>query len=170
MDPADGELRRVRGEAFPESSRVLVVRVFFDADHPAAVIACAREVLTLVLENRATWPADETWSSILPRWFVDRCAPEGPDLVAEAWFAEWRAMTPEAKAAFSREPWTLSGWLYHFDPADDAMGKDRSWWWWDAGIGESGRGWIDVATNGLPFGSGSLYWLIEASGGQDPDY
>jgi hypothetical protein len=27
------------------------------------------------------------------------------------------------------------------------------------------KGWIDVATTGWPFGTGSLYWLIEASGG-----
>ena len=79
-------------------------------------------------------------------------------------------MTPEQKAAYDREPWTLSGWLYYFDPSADGMGADRSWWWWDAGTDEPGKGWIDVATSGLPFGTGSLYWLIQACGGTDPRY
>jgi hypothetical protein len=50
------------------------------------------------------------------------------------------------------------------------MGDDRSWWWWDAGSDESGNGWVEVATTGWPFSSGSLSWLIEASGGRDLAY
>ncbi|MGW5480344.1 hypothetical protein [Streptomyces sp. NPDC004008] len=49
------------------------------------------------------------------------------------------------------------------------MGDDRSWWWWHADTDDSG-GWIQVATTGWPFGSGSLAWLIEASGGTDLVY
>ena len=44
------------------------------------------------------------------------------------------------------------------------MGDDRSWWWWDAGVDGPGSGWVEVATTGWPFGSGSLSWLIEARG------
>lgn len=79
-------------------------------------------------------------------------------------------MTPEQKSAFSQGPWALSDWLYYFDPTEDGMGHDRSWWWWDAGSDEPGNGWVEVATTGWPFGSGSLSWLIKASGGSDLDY
>jgi hypothetical protein len=78
-------------------------------------------------------------------------------------------MTPEEKIAESAGPWTLLNWLYYFDPVD-GLGDDRSWWWWNAGSEEPGKGWIDVATTGWPFGTGSLYWLIEACGGRDPQY
>jgi hypothetical protein len=40
----------------------------------------------------------------------------------------------------------------------------------DAGTEEPGSGWVQVATTGWPFGSGSLRWLIEASGGGDVVY
>ena len=85
-----------------------------------------------------------------------------------AW-AEGRAMTWEEKVADSAGPWELSNWLYCFDPSEDeGAGRDRSWWWWDAGVDGAEAGWIDVATTGWPFGTGSLYWLIEASGGRAP--
>jgi hypothetical protein len=35
-------------------------------------------------------------------------------------------MTPEQKAAADEGPWTLSDWLYYFDPTDEGMGDDRS--------------------------------------------
>ena len=50
------------------------------------------------------------------------------------------------------------------------MGGDRSRWWWDAGTSGPGTGWVEVATTGWPFGSGSLLWLIRASGGAGIDY
>ncbi|MEV3973483.1 hypothetical protein AB0K68_36015 [Streptomyces sp. NPDC050698] len=77
-------------------------------------------------------------------------------------------MKPEEKATVDQGPWTLSAWLYYFDPTDEGMGDDRSWWW-HAGTDESG-GWVQVAATGWPFGSGSLSWLIEASGGGDLVY
>lgn len=170
---AQGELQRIRsgGADLHPASRPLLVRVQFAADDPQAVIVRAREVLACVIERTGSWPADDQWPELLPTWFVQRCAPEhGPDWNAQEWLARWQAMTPMGKAAYARQPWTLSGWLYYFDPSEDGMGTDRSWWWWDAGADEPGEGWIDVATSGLPFGTGSLYWLIEACGGTDPEY
>lgn len=148
------------------------MRVRFASDDPTAVIKRAADVLTRVLERIDAWPTDEAWPELLPRWFVDRCAPEhadDPSFDVTAWLERWRAMSPEEKAAESREPWRLSNWLYRFDPSEDGDGDDRSWWW-NAGADEQGRGWIEVETTGWPFGTGSLYWLIEASGGSDPSY
>jgi hypothetical protein len=146
------------------------VRVFFSAGDPGGVIERAREVLGRVLERVASWPAEDVWPGLLPEWFVERCAPEPVSFDAAAWMQRWQAMSPQERIEVSQGPWKLSSWLAWFDLSDEGQGRDRSWWW-DAGIeGESGRGWIEVATTGWPFGTGSLYWLIEACGGVDPHY
>lgn len=173
-----GELRRLRsgpGAEDDEEPGPFLVRLRFTAEDPAQVIDNARAVLTGVVSQTGDWPTDELWPQLLPSWFIQRCAPEtreperGEPFDVEAWLRQWRAMTPEEKAAVDQGPWTLSGWLYYFDPTEEGMGDDRSWWWWHAGTDESG-GWVQVATTGWPFGSGSLSWLIEASGGGDLVY
>ncbi|MGW4383552.1 hypothetical protein [Kitasatospora sp. NPDC004531] len=173
MELTTGELQRLRcgPGAEDDRPRPFLVRVRFTAEDPARVVSRARAVLTGVVEQLGDWPAFESWPQLLPAWFVQRCAPErtaehGGPFDAEAWLRQWRAMTPEQRAAVADGPWTLSGWLYYFDPTEEGMGEDRSWWWWHGGVDESG-GWVQVATTGRPFGSGSLSWLIEASGGRD---
>ncbi|RFS86117.1 hypothetical protein D0T12_05680 [Actinomadura spongiicola] len=174
----EGELRRIwSGPSADE--RAFLVRVVFEAEDPEAVLAVARKTLAAVLGRVESWPEDDdVWTEVVPAEFIERCASEdlepgegaGLDASEEnaRWMAWWRALTPEEKRAACEGPWRLSDWLYCFDPTADGGGNDRSWWWWDAGIEASGAGWIDVATTGWPFGTGSLYWLIEASGGRDP--
>ncbi|WP_234018576.1 MULTISPECIES: hypothetical protein [unclassified Streptomyces] len=174
----DGELRRLRSgpRAKDGGRQPFLVRVRFTAEDPGQVIADARAVLTCVVERMGDWPACERWPQLLPAWFVQRCAPEpedpepGEPFDAEAWPRQWRAMTPEQRAAAGQGPWTLSDWLHCFDPTEEGAGDDRSWWWWHAGTDEPGSGWIQVATTGWPFGRGSLSWLIKAGGGTDPAY
>jgi hypothetical protein len=172
-----GELQRLQSGLGADDGRQrpFLLRVRFTAEDPVWVIANARAVLTCVVQRTGDWPAFGRWSELLPAWFLQRCAPEpaepepGPPFDAQAWLQKWRAMTPEQKSAFSQGPWMLSDWLYYFDPTEEGMGNDRSWWW-DAGSDEPGNGWVEVATTGWPFGSGSLSWLIEASGGRDLNY
>jgi hypothetical protein len=156
MEIMKGELRRLRSGLGAEDGREqpFVVRFRFTAEDPARVVANARAVLTCVVERTEDWPAPGQWPEVLPAWFVRRCAPErsGPQ-------------PGPPFPVFSRGPWTLPGWLHHFDPTEEGTGDDRSWWWWDAGSDEPGHGWVEVATTGWPFGSGSLHWLFEASGG-----
>jgi hypothetical protein len=173
VDIVEGELRRIRSGPGVEDEelRPFLIRIRFAADDPAAVIACARETMACVVERMDDRPEFARWPQ-LPASFVRRCAPENepdPSFDVEAWLREWRAMTPEQKVAADAGPWSLSDWLFHFDPTEDG-GRDRGWWWWDAGVGTSGDGWLEVATDGWPFGSGSLFWLIRGSGGTDPDY
>ncbi|MGV9305493.1 hypothetical protein ACWDLG_19120 [Nonomuraea sp. NPDC003727] len=171
MEISEGELRRIESGPPAEAEPAFVVRVFFTADAPANVVARAGQVLTRVIERAEPWPTADEWPDLLPSWFVAKCAPEPrADSVQDgagrpAWW--WRFLMPGERAAVSGESWTLSGWLHFFDPAA-GDGGDRSWWWWDAGSDRPDRGWIDVATDGWPFGTGSLYWLIEACGGTDP--
>ncbi|MQY07270.1 hypothetical protein [Actinomadura macrotermitis] len=152
---------------------MFLLRVVFDAEDASAVLAVAREALAAVIERVGAWPDDDVWPEVLPAEFVERCEPEepeqdaGPQAVAE-WTAWWQGLSAEEKAAACAGPWRLSDWLFYFDPTEEGQGDDRSWWWWDAGVDASGGGWVDVATTGWPFGSGSLYWLIEAGGGRNP--
>ncbi|MCO5998791.1 hypothetical protein [Actinoallomurus rhizosphaericola] len=191
MKISDGELRRIRlGPSEDDDDEGLfLLRVFFTAADPEAVIARAREVLGCVLERVDSWPPDEEWPKILPSWFVERFAPEltppapapifDPAARAAAWLQMWQSATPVEETAPDKTdeaeeadegPGSLSDWLFHFDPSEEEGGGDRSWWWWDAGIDALGTGWIDVATPRLPFGTEALYRLIEASGGANPGY
>lgn len=176
MDIAQGELRRLGSGPGVEDAgqRPFLVRVRFCALDAVQVVAAVRAVLRCVVERAGDWPAFEQWPGLLPTRFVQQCAPErnasDPSFDVEAWQGQWRAMSPKEKAAAAEGPWTLSGWLYYFDPTDEGMGDDRQWWWWDAGVEEPGAGWIQVATTGWPFGSGPLTWVIKACGGEELDY
>ncbi|MET9492805.1 hypothetical protein [Nocardia sp. NPDC006630] len=177
MEIAEGELRRLRsGPGAQDEQRQFFVRARFTAEDPVQVIANARAVLTCVVEQVADWPAFDRWQQLLPEWFIQRSAPEhvepeqsDPSNV-EAWLRQWRAKTPEQKAVACQGPWSLSDWLFYFDTTEEGRGDDRSWWWWHAGTEVSGEGWVQVATTGWPFETGSLSWLIEASGGSDLAY
>ncbi|MFF7177520.1 hypothetical protein [Streptomyces sp. NPDC008121] len=175
MEIVESELRRLRSGPGTEDGRQrpFLVRARFTAEDPDQVIDNARTVLTRVVERTDDWPAFERWPQLLPTWFIQRCAPEPvepePDepFDAEAWMRQWEAMAPGERAAASAGPWTLSDWLHCFDPTGEGAGDERSWWWWDAGTDRSGGAWVQVTTDGWPFGSGSLAWLIKASGGRD---
>jgi len=165
---SSGELRRIQFGP-QDDDRAFIVRVSFTSDDPWGVVNRARDVLSRVLEQVQSWPSDRAWPDLLPSWFVEQCAPEAEpgDWNADEWQLHWQTMTEAEKAEASEGPWTLLDWLYYFDPVE-GRGADRSWWWWDAGSDEPGKGWFDVATTGWPFGTGSLYWLIEACLGVDP--
>ncbi|MFF0970639.1 hypothetical protein ACWDQO_32585 [Streptomyces sp. NPDC003703] len=150
MEITTGKLRRLRsgpGTEDDDEPRPFLVRLRFTAEDPAQVIDNARAVLTCVVSQMGDWPAEELWPQLLPAWFIQRWAPEPPEpedgepFDMEAWLRQWRAMTPEERAAADGGPWTLWGWLYYFDPTEEGMGDDRSWWWCHAGTGESG-GWV----------------------------
>jgi hypothetical protein len=123
MGTSEDELRRIR-EGPTADERAFLVRVSFSADDPAAVVERAREVLGCVVEHLESWPTEE-WPQLLPAWFMERCAPErlaDPSWDAASWLMQWQAMSQEERIAESEGPWTLSGWLYYFDPTDGEDG------------------------------------------------
>lgn len=126
-----GELRRFSPVSGPRRSTAAVSRAGpVHCRESGRVIANARAALACVVQRTDDWPAFGRWSELLPVEFIQRCAPEpepDPSFDVHAWLQTWQAMTPEQKSAFNQRPWTLSDWLYSFDPTEDGTGDDRSW-------------------------------------------
>src|SRR5919201_632644 len=164
MDLA-AELRHVlQGAQEEERSRSGTDRLLFRARQPTEVLQRARAILQIVLSHQAPWPTDVQWRSLLPEWFVQSCAPEQTAEEAQRWLDHWRSLSPDLKAQEEAlGPWSLSNWLYWFDP--DGMGGDRGWAWWDAGVSDSSSGWVDIEVDGLPYPARTLRWLLRACGG-----
>lgn len=141
-DPDFDEIRHLRLGAFHGEKTALggthcvIAKCHSDA---GTVLVRCREVLEVILlryYSEDEWPSDEEWRGLLPVWFVDA-------------FVE----NDSAK-------WSLRGWMQFFDSID------RSWWWWDAYITDPDHLCVEIIVRGLPFGSGSLYWLLQASGAE----
>ncbi|MEU7826010.1 hypothetical protein [Catellatospora sp. NPDC049133] len=168
MDP-QAELRRVLEGPLPgEVSKEFLQRFTFTAGDPRSVIALARDVLATVLDAGPVWPDLAMWRDRLPERFVAACAPERDAAAVREDAARWGAMTADAQREHAvAAAWELSGWLHWFDP--DGEGESRGWQWWDAGLDGPTGGWVDVEVEGHPFASGSLEWLLRASGARDID-
>ena len=108
------------------------------------------------------FPSVEEWRGFLPKWFVDACGPTLSREDAEAWLAAWRTLDLEGRrAAGDARRWALEDWLYWFDPSSYV---DRGWAWWDAGVIDDDRYWIEVEVEGDPAPVGTLMWLMKAAG------
>lgn len=154
------ELRRLgSGPSEAEEPRGLLIKVEAECDDPNAVLARAGEVLGAVLRtSSAGWPADEAWPSLLPAWFVERCAPEKAAAEYEAEMAEWRKLSHAEQVRWELEkPWSLLNWLHWFKP------EERQWAWWDATT-DSQFFVVEVVTQGEPLLWGNLQWLLRVAG------
>ena len=91
----------------------------------AEVLARTREVFAVISERSgADWPPPEQWESILPKWFVSRCAPPMTAEQAREYLAWWRKLTPGQQAQAEQDKdWSLEDWLYWMEPAN------RCWTW-----------------------------------------
>ncbi|MER7790467.1 hypothetical protein [Streptomyces sp. NPDC097640] len=183
LDPTSwtAELLRARHGRHPDTRNPLIeLKATFTAEDPRATAELIREVLTAVLEHATApageWPTEDEWPTLLPEWFVQRCAPEPPPPPERTdpatWLARWRGLTQrqrqiEAISAATAD-WRLAGWLDLFDP--DGLADSRSWRFWDCGATRQTDGWVRVGVDGHPYGGrGALLWLIEAAGGYDID-
>lgn len=155
-------MRRIEHGPEPGAVPVMADRVQFSGD-VEAVVERVKSVLLAVLGRARDWPDDELWPSLLPAWFVSACAPQLSDKAAGDWLARWRRLpAPEQARIAEQEPWSLSNWLYWFNP--DEGGADRGWRWWSSGSNGDGTGWLDVEIAGAPYASGVLRWLLRAAG------
>lgn len=130
-----------------------------------AVLARAAEVMRVVNHHSTgDWPTNDAWRSLLPGWFVHRCAPERTREEAETWLAQWRQLPPDEQSRMDRESaWSLLNWIKWFVPAD------RSWYWWDAKVIDPNYVAVAVEVDQWPFPWGALAWLFRAAGATDVD-
>lgn len=122
------------------------------------ILENSRQVMDTVLRQNVPLLSLEQWRTTLPKWFVQRCAPEKTKDEADK-----RLQLPiEERALLEKtEGWSLSGWIYWFQP------ENRNWYWWDARIENPDTIQIAVEVNEWPFPWGALKWLFIASGATD---
>lgn len=120
------------------------------------VLGRAKTVLEKVLRTTTVpWPSLDEWRRLLPSWFVERCAPEISQEEAER-----RVGLPdeEQERLEQVEGWSLSAWLFWFQP------EERQWAWWDAIVKADDTIIAAIEVDGWPFPWGSLEWLFLACG------
>jgi hypothetical protein len=136
----------------------LVARCNGDAND---VLKAARSVMCAVLvRSRDRWPSDDEWRSLLPEWFVGRCAREKSKEEMASWLEWWRGLPQEQQAKANQENWSLSSWLEWFKPGE------RQWAWWSAFAENHDCIRVTVTVDDWPFAWGALEWLFIASGAE----
>lgn len=125
----------------------------------ADVILNAKTVLNVVNQvSRGAWPSGDGWRSVLPQWFVARCAPEMTVEEAEKEMARRKRLPRHEQDRAARENWSLLNWLYWFTP------DNRYWYWWDAKPLDDHVLAVAVEAYDWPLPWGALAWLLLASG------
>lgn len=157
------ELRRVAMGPRLEEKPAGLGLVRFVVTCPEGTAVClgrATEVLREVLGQSMTgWPSDDSWPSILPEWFVERCAPAQTPEQVGAWLAWWRKLSPKEQMRVEAEQrWALLDWLDWFKPGE------RQWYWWDTLPRDQATVSVAVEVDAWPFAWGALAWLFRAAG------
>jgi hypothetical protein len=130
------------------------------ANNSTDVLQKAKSVLQAVVQMDCDdWDSIDAWRTLLPRWFIDCCAPTMTKEQTEQWLEQWRRLSPEEqRQAESEQCWALEDWLYWLQPAQ------RTWFWWGALIDDSDTLHVVVEVEDWPFAWDSLSWLLRASG------
>lgn len=123
-------------------------------------LAKIRDALISVDLNslRDPWPSREEWSSLLPSWFVDACAPEFTDEESTRWLKWWDGLDENQKRweAGRPAPWSLGDWVYWFTP------EMRTWHWWEGEILDESNFHLSIMLQEPA--TGALDWLVRAAG------
>lgn len=105
------------------------------------------------------WPEMERWRVLLPKRFVDSCAPEFPEQEIRDQIARWRTLPEEEKIKQEESSeWSLGDWLYWLQP------ENRDWFWWDATVLDDRTLQVQIELVGLPTPTGALKWLMKSAG------
>ena len=163
MKPAD-ELRHLFTKPSPEDKVEGAGLILFNvhcSGNANQVHQNSREVLAVVLSQyEKNWPSENEWLQLLPKWFVERCAPERTIEEEEENLAKWRTLSREEQIRETEEElWSVMDWISWLDPSDE-----RYWFWWDAFVKDANLLLVAVEVVDVPFPSGSLEWLLRASG------
>ncbi len=134
-------------------------------DNANKVLQNCREVLEIVLQQYDKfWPSETEWNQILPEWFIANCSPEKTIEEEEEEVARWRTLSRQEQIIEEeKKAWSVMEWVSWFEPSDELQ-DGRYWFWWDAFIKSSKLLLVAVEVVDVPFPSGSLDWLMRASG------
>lgn len=167
LTPED-EVRHLREgpRAHERPAGVGLQEVLAQSDGQSGVlVARAREVLLAVVTSAFPRWSPDVARSQLPRWFIDRCAPEPTAEEERAWLAWWRTLSPAARsAAESDAAWTVDNWLHLVAP------DERQWHWWDARTEGPNFARVSIEVSGWPTATGALEWLLKAAGATSVSY
>jgi hypothetical protein len=156
------EIRRLREgpkEVLP-AGYFIVSFMAHCAGNAAEVLDRCKEVLHLVLQpDSEVWPSTDEWRSILPEWFVEKSREELSQQEEER-----ELQLPLKERIRLNERWSVGAFLHWFQPSE------RYWYWWDAVVQDANTLHIKVIADDVPFPSGSLDWLLRASGALSVDY
>ncbi|HBE18645.1 MAG TPA: hypothetical protein DEG17_19880 [Cyanobacteria bacterium UBA11149] len=163
MKPTD-ELRHLFSGEYPEERGEDFAIIWFNVICPGnadRVLKNCREVLAIVLRQyEKNWLSENEWREVLPRWFVESCAPECREEDYEENLANWQTLSREEQIReIEEELWSMMEWISWFDPADE-----RYWFWWDAVVKDPNLLLVTVEVVDCIYPSGSLAWLLRASG------
>jgi len=163
----ENELRRLANGPSPDEKPGGIGTVRFLVRCPVEtgeVLAKAKSVLKVVDEAvLAGWPINQQLAPKLPKWFIDRCAPQKTREEADQWHTWWKGLPPDEQTRVSNETdWSLSNWLYWLEPAN------RQWFWCDAKVLEDyDHIALAIKVEAWPFPWGALGWLFRAAGASD---
>ena len=147
------ELERLTSSKRPNSARGFIAELEVETDdHSDVVVGRVKEVLGIVLSN-ATQQSLESWKKLLPKWFVLACADE----ITHEEAVRRRNLPMEERERLAAH-WTLSAWLYWFEP------EQRFWEWWDVDCISEKSFTVQILVSEHPFPSGALEWLLRAAG------
>ncbi|MDJ1182860.1 hypothetical protein [Roseofilum casamattae] len=164
MKPED-ELRHLLYSAYPGEEIEYPGLCIYVAECPGnaeQVLQNCRDVLSVVLRQyEKPWPCDREWLQLLPKWFIERCAPERTDEEVEQDQERFRQLSPEEQAKeIDNEEWSVLEWIYWFDLSDDI----RYWFWWGAIIEDCDTLLVAIKIVDWPIPYESFLWLLRASG------
>jgi hypothetical protein len=161
--PSSSELRRLRKGPAAHEPIPGIGTVSFSVScdkNSQEVLDRVVSVLEIVCaESEKGWSDTADWRTLLPRQFVDSCAPEMTSLEAQQWLQGWRSLSQAEREADDRiRKWSLSNWIYWLKPSE------RLWQWWDASVVDSSHIIVRIAVYSWPFGCGAIGWLFRGSG------
>jgi hypothetical protein len=167
----DEELRHLFNESNSEDTLDELCIVLFKANcnnDASLVLQKCKEVMQLIIYYQLEkWPSEEEWYKLLPNWFVSICSSEKTPEEDEEYLKRWRQLSANEQMLSEEESsWSVMEWVSWFEPSDAPCDR-RYWFWWDAFIQDPDTLLLAIAVIDLPFPSGTLFWLLKASGAID---
>jgi hypothetical protein len=164
----DEELRHLfKGSNSKDTLDELGIVLFkANCNHDASlVLQKCKDVMQLIISYQLEeWPSEDEWYKLLPNWFVSICSSEKTPEEDEEYLKRWRQLSANEQMLLEEESsWSVMEWVNWFEPSDDPRDQ-RYWFWWDAFIQDPDTLLLAIAVMDIPFPSGTLFWLLKASG------